>query len=162
MQLEYLWFVIHVTFVFLSLIHLTLLSSDEGGSGFSLFLSEFGEGTVLRKADSVVDQYNRSLFRLSDASGEVTFEQVDPVRASLSSMDAFLLDDSSNPAQPAVYIWVGKKASLNERRLAPQYAQRYLYKKQQTPGVSRARSVAIPIVRMQEEEEEEEFLDLLS
>ncbi|PPR00420.1 hypothetical protein CVT24_004481 [Panaeolus cyanescens] len=134
---------------------------DEGGSGFGRFLAEFGEGTVLRKEDTPVERHDRSLFRLSDASGEVKFEQLDAVRTSLSTMDAFLLDDSSSLTQPAIYVWIGKRASLNERRLAMQYAQRYLYKKQPPSGVSKARSVAIPIVRMQEGDEPDDFLDLL-
>ncbi|KAF8158185.1 actin regulatory protein [Crassisporium funariophilum] len=138
---------------------------DEGGSGASAFLREFGEHTTLAKADTSTKEQLPDvppiLFRISDASGTATFEMVEPpTRASLSSQDAFLVDHSSNAAHPAIFVWLGKGASLNERRLAVQYAQGYLYDKKAKAGSGRVR-VAIPVVKMQEGEETADFLEAL-
>ncbi|KAG7445801.1 actin depolymerizing protein [Guyanagaster necrorhizus] len=124
---------------------------DEGGSGAGIFLNEFGEGTTLRQPGPSSGG-PRALFRLSDASGSVTFEGVEPpTSASLSSSDAFLLDDSYGFHHPAVYVWIGKSASLTERKLAPQYAQRYLHQR-------RSSAAHVSIVKMGEEEESDMFL----
>ena len=98
------------------------------------------------------------IFRLSDASGQVAFDAIEPAtRASLSPADAFLLDDTFSATSPAIYVWVGKDASLAERRLAVQYAQAYLYREQQA-----ARGhVAASIVKMNEGRETEAFLRAL-
>jgi len=98
------------------------------------------------------------LYRISDATGTVTFEKVDPpLQASLSSDDAFLLDNSTGSPSPAIYVWIGNNASLNERHLSLQYAQRYLYDKKIRLETKRVR-VSIPIVKMQEGYETPEFL----
>jgi gelsolin len=131
--------------------------SDEGSSGSGLFLTEFGEGTTLLPDDTVVPGGAPILFRISDASGTATFEQVTPPAFStLSSSDAFLLDDSMNSS--AVFVWIGNSASLNEKRLAPQYAQRYLYEKQSKDSKVK---VAVPIIRIREGNEPREFLKAL-
>ncbi|KAF9026137.1 fragmin60 [Hymenopellis radicata] len=101
---------------------------DEGSSGAGVFLTEFGAGTP-------------------------KFEEV-PLNA-LSSADAFLLDASSDPSFPTIYVWLGKDASLTERRLAPQYAQRYLHE------FASGGDVAIPIVKMREGDETDLFTKLL-
>lgn len=81
-----------------------------------------------------------------------------PTHDSLSSSDAFLLDDSANLAHPAIYVWLGKDASLNERRLAPQYAQTYIYNKKNSDAGGGCVQVAISLVKMNEGSESEEFL----
>lgn len=99
-----------------------------------------------------------SLYRLSDASGKVTFESVEPTaRSSLSSSDAFLLDDTSNPLAPAIYVWLGQNASLTEKRLAVQYAQNYLHNKAQAGR----KHYASNIVKMKEGHEAQAFLHAL-
>jgi len=101
-----------------------------------------------------------TLLRLSDATGTLTFEAVFPVAYdSLSSVDAFLLDHS-RAEHPSVYIWIGKAASLNERRLALQYAQQYLYNKQEA-GEHGHVQVAANIVKMNEGAENDAFLQAL-
>lgn len=133
------------------------LYSDEGGSGAGIFLSEFGDGTTLQQADSQPQGISPILFRLSDSTGTVTFQAVEPAaQSSLHSSDAFLLDVSSDFSNPAIYVWIGNGASLKERRLAPQYAQKYLYNKkaQQNGNVQ----VAIPIIKINEGRETEPFL----
>jgi len=79
-------------------------------------------------------------------------------RESLLSEDAFLLDSSQDRDQPAIYLWLGKKASLNERRLSLQYAQRYLHLKKEEINTTR---VTIPIIKQEEGHETEEFIQLL-
>ncbi|TFK40759.1 fragmin60 [Crucibulum laeve] len=135
---------------------------DEGGSGAGVFLSEFGEGTTLLhpEATEQVSGAHPTLHKISDSSGEVTFESVSPpTQASLSSADAFILDHSTDMVHPAIYLWLGEHASLTERRLAPQYAQNYLYDKKQKDGRVR---VAIPIVKIEEGNESEDFLNALT
>ncbi|KAK1229830.1 hypothetical protein PQX77_007095 [Marasmius sp. AFHP31] len=142
---------------------------DEGGLGAGVFLAEFGTTTLQPEQQDTIHADTDTttgpvLIRLSDASGTVTFEQVEePNLSSLSSLDAFLLDDSSSRENPAVYVWLGKESSLTERRLAPQYAQKYIYDKLvASSGESgRHRRSAIPIVTMREGDEDETFLEVL-
>jgi len=83
-----------------------------------------------------------------------------PTYSTLSSDDAFLLDKSTNSAHPAIYVWIGKAASLNERRLAVQYAQEYLYRGQRKADASHVQ-VAISLVKMNEGDESEQFLQAI-
>ncbi|KAJ6584044.1 actin regulatory protein [Mycena vulgaris] len=130
--------------------HCDIKVFDEGGSGAGTFLAEFGEHSQVLPARAAVAAAGApKLFRLSDASGQVTFEPVDPpTRGSLQSNDAFLLD-----ASRAIYVWLGKEASLGEKRLAPQYAQKYLYEN----GAGKANGAATLIVKMKEGHESEAF-----
>ena len=161
-----LWFVF--CFVFPTLIltgpglnHDSIL--DEGSSGAGLFLAEFGMVTLSQNAPETpppsVDL--PKLFRLSDATdGALSFEPVHPpLYSTLSSADAFLLDDTQS-ASPTVYVWLGREASLNERRLAVQYAQNYLYSRQSQAAQGRIR-VASNIVKMVEGRESEAFLRII-
>lgn len=101
------------------------------------------------------------LYRISDASGTLLFDVVHPpTKASLSSKDAFLLDPSAGASRPAIYVWIGKESSLNEKRMAIQYAQRFLYDKRLKTNESRVR-VSIPVVKMIEGEETQDFLELI-
>ncbi|KAL0069113.1 hypothetical protein AAF712_003799 [Marasmius tenuissimus] len=142
---------------------------DEGGLGAGVFLAEFGTTTLQPEQHDTIHADTATttgpvLIRLSDASGTVTFEQVEePNLSSLSSLDAFLLDDSSSRENPAVYVWLGKESSLTERRLAPQYAQRYIYDKLVASSAEsgRHRRSAIPIVTMREGDEDETFLEVM-
>ncbi|KDR82859.1 hypothetical protein GALMADRAFT_238469 [Galerina marginata CBS 339.88] len=137
---------------------------DEGGPDAGRFLHEFGDGISIRPADSASTNLSEAypiLYRISDATGTVTFAQVKPVsKASLSSDDAFLLDHSAGASHPAIYVWIGRNASLNERRLALQYAQRYLYDKKIKSGSGSVR-VAIPVIKMQEGQESSDFLEAI-
>lgn len=84
-----------------------------------------------------------------------TFERVESAtRTSLSSQDVFLVDHSYDPTHPTIFIWIGRAASLNERRLSVQYAQHYLYDKQRKAPES---IVTTPIIKMREGEETPEF-----
>jgi gelsolin len=74
----------------------------------------------------------------------------------LVSADAFLLDAAST-----IYVGLGRDASLTERRLAPQYAQRYLYEQQAAGDAHHAHGAATSIVKMREGDESEAFLHAL-
>jgi len=69
--------------------------------------------------------FEKVLYRLSDASGKLSFAQVSKgaavKRNQLDSSDVFILDTGSD-----VFAWIGKKASVGERKSAMQYAQQYL------------------------------------
>lgn len=139
----------------LGLVCVTLLtrSSDEGTSGTHKFFSVFGEGTTLIPHE-VPEPRGTKLFRLSDASGQVSFKLLPDVsRSLLSSDDAFLLDDSGGDARPAIYVWIGKRASLKERRSIVQVAQRYLYDERE----SHRGKLGIPIIKMEEGREARGF-----
>lgn len=68
----------------------------------------------------------RRLFRLSDASGELSFEQVNEgssISASdLDGDDVFVLDDEGK----TIWVWVGSNASKAERALWLKVAQSYV------------------------------------
>ncbi|KAI0365699.1 fragmin60 [Pilatotrama ljubarskyi] len=132
---------------------------DEHGAGAGVFLSALGLQSVPPVTElSSASHSETPLFRLSDASGKVTFERVlPPTLSALSSDDAFVLDATANrPAgTQAVYVWVGRNASLTERRLALQYGQRYLYERRKGEGRS---AYATHIVKMREGQETDAFL----
>ncbi|KAG6824513.1 hypothetical protein H0H92_006639 [Tricholoma furcatifolium] len=129
---------------------------DEGGSGTGVFLSEFGEGTTLLPREPPKPHATPNLYRISDETGAPDFTAVEPVeRGSLNSSDAFLVDCASDPVHPAVYVWLGTHASLCERRLALQYAQRFLHEH------AGAKAVTVPVVRISEGHENDEFWSAL-
>ncbi|TBU59220.1 fragmin60 [Dichomitus squalens] len=128
--------------------------TDEHGQGAGLFLSELGLEAV-GPPQVVAFATEKALFRLSDSTGQLAFEPVSPpTKSSLSPDDAFVLDDSSNPTNPAIYVWIGANASLTERRLALQYGQHYLYKRKQ--GGGRA-ALATHIVKINQGQETDAF-----
>lgn len=138
------------------------LHVDEGDSGAGRFLQEFGAETTLRPAEAVHPdsaEEHPTLFRISDSTGVLTFEKVQRAsKSSLSSDDAFLLDTSAAVSRPAIFVWIGRNASLNEQRLSLQYAQRFLHEKRMTSDRVR---VVIPIVKMREGEETADFLQAI-
>jgi gelsolin len=87
----------------------------------------------------------KKLFRLSDATGKLTFTEVKPVaRKALDSSDVFILD-----AINAIYVWVGKKTTDNERANGMKFAAQYL--------VDFNRPKALPICRLLEGGETQTF-----
>eukprot|EP00127_Corallochytrium_limacisporum_P000838 Clim_evm14s26 gene=Clim_evmTU14s26 len=74
-------------------------------------------------ADSNV-KANMRLFKLSDATGEMTFTECSVVaREALDSDDVFIVDVGHD-----VFVWVGSGASKQERQKAMQYGAEYLAK----------------------------------
>lgn len=129
---------------------------DEGGHGAGIFTAEFG---VTALASAHVDTPSKvppKLFRLSDSTGTVSFTPVEPATSgALSSDDAFLLDDSTSSVSPAIYVWIGKNASLVEQRLAVQYGQNYLHKNVHVRA-------ELTLVKMTEGRESAAFLHAIS
>lgn len=142
------------------LLGLTNATSDEGGQGAGLFLSELGADTLRPELQPVEVQsdLSPSLFRLSDSSGTITFEPVNPIYSSLSSADAFLLDHASHLDHPAIFVWLGSDSSLVEQRLAIQYAHKYLSNKQQN---GERVLMTVPLIKMNQGSETKEFLHAL-
>jgi len=85
-------------------------------------------------------QHHEVLFRLSDASGKFEFSQVAESkgkpfsRSLLDSKDVFILNTGAE-----VFAWVGKGASVAEKRKALQFAQEYVLKAGLPPQTSVAR-----------------------
>jgi len=100
---------------------------DEG-NGNEQFWSLLGGQGPIKSAEEGNKQTapasRKVLYKLSDASGSLTFTEVGKgsVRKNLlDSNDAFIFDAGTH-----VYIWVGKHASPNEKRNALGYATKYL------------------------------------
>jgi len=87
------------------------------------------------------------LFRLSDASGSMHFQEVasgDAVKKSLlNSDDVFILDTGDH-----CYVWTGSGASIEERRNALTYAHNYLAK---------SKNPMLPITCYSEGQEKDDF-----
>jgi len=113
-----------------------------GGKGAVKTAEEGGDDNEHEKASTKV------LFRLSDASGSLTFTEVGKGGAVkknlLDSNDVFILDTGAE-----VFAWIGKKASVAEKQKAMHFAQDYL-KKYNKP-------LQTPIARILEGGENEVF-----
>ncbi|KAJ8502678.1 hypothetical protein ONZ45_g11530 [Pleurotus djamor] len=131
---------------------------EEGASGASLFLAEFGieSNKIPLEATKDVPSRTQSMVKISDSSGRLTFEAVAPSFKSLTSDDAYIFDDSSSSTFPAVFIWLGEFSSPKERKFALQHAQAYINSK----GQGR-KAASVPIIRMREGAEMAEFMDAL-
>jgi len=90
----------------------------------------------------------RKLFKLSDASGKLTFQKIgegkDVNKAALKSDDVYIVDLGYH-----VFAWIGKNASVAERKSALQNAQQYLTQRGGNP--------ATPITRIPEGGDHDEF-----
>jgi len=90
-----------------------------GGQGPIKSAEEGGDDNEAEKGDQ------KRLFRLSDASGAMTFTEISQgknvKRNQLDSSDVFILDTGAE-----VFAWIGRGASVEEKKKAMQYAQQYL------------------------------------
>lgn len=112
-----------------------------GGEGAIKSAAEGGDDLEAEKAT------DKRLFRLSDASGKIEFTQIATgavKRSMLDSNDVFILDTGAE-----VFAWIGKGASVQEKKKAMQFAQDYLTKFN--------RPAFIPISRVLEGGENEVF-----
>jgi gelsolin len=100
-------------------------------------------------ADAAVKQV-RQMFKVSDASGKLTYTEVAFKKSSLHEDDVFVVSTG-----PIIYTWVGKGANANEKRSAFQFSQKYL---NEHPDLCKT----IPIVRILSGAENDEFHALLS
>jgi gelsolin len=92
-----------------------------GGEGPVKSAEEGGDDLEAEKAD------DKRLFRLSDASGKMEFTEVARggacKRSQLDSSDVFILDTGAE-----IFAWIGKGASVQEKKKAMQFAQEYITK----------------------------------
>jgi len=113
-----------------------------GGMGSIMSAEEGGDDGEHEKASE------KKLFRLSDASGKLEFTEISKgpmvMRKQLDSNDVFILDTGAE-----VFAWIGRKASVDEKKKAMQFAQDYLVKFK--------RPLFIPIARILEGGENEVF-----
>ncbi|GJJ13461.1 hypothetical protein Clacol_007715 [Clathrus columnatus] len=120
---------------------------DEGESGAGTFLEELGTDDVssIESESSSQDGFTGStvsttaavatLYRVSDASKALMVTPLPPVHPSLSELDSsdiYIIDDTANLKEPAVYIWIGRGVDEGERRIGVEIAQRYLHRKENT------------------------------
>jgi len=94
--------------------------------------------------DAAVKQI-RQMFRVSDASGKLTFTEVPFKKSNLDENDVFVVSTG-----PVIYTWVGNKANTNEKRSAFQLAQNYL-------NTTADLCKTIPIIRILSGAENDEF-----
>jgi len=100
-------------------------------------------------ADTQIKQV-RQMYKVSDASGKLTFSEVPFKKTSLHEDDVFVVSTG-----PIIYTWVGKSANANEKKSAFQFAQNYL---NTHPELCKT----IPIVRILSGAENDEFFAYFS
>ena len=100
---------------------------DEGDKGtkaiMTKYLQDDGNTTVKLRSNRNRRRLRvnpKKMFKLSDAEGKLSMTEVQFGKESLNSNDAFLIDNGK-----MIYIWVGKNASKQEKRMGIPYAQKY-------------------------------------
>lgn len=106
---------------------------EENGKDLAEFWKVLGGQGAVRSAEEGGDDNEaersgeKKLFRLSDASGTLTFSEVAKGAAVKKNLldpnDVFILDTGAE-----VFAWIGKQASVGEKKKAMQFAQEYLTK----------------------------------
>ncbi|KAF4980373.1 hypothetical protein FZEAL_3603 [Fusarium zealandicum] len=106
------------------------------------------------------DQAPKKLFRLSDASGELSFDLVKDAerisRDDLDSSDVFLLDDRGR----AIWVWEGSGSSATEKKRWFQITQAYVKYLQARGGHEEA--YLTPVAKVIEGSESRAFLRVLA
>eukprot|EP01132_Coremiostelium_polycephalum_P002829 gene2829-3514_t len=83
-----------------------------------------GKGPIAPPVTKPTNTHEKVLFKVSDASGKLTFSEVARGKISrklLDTNDAFILDCGFE-----VYVWIGLKASADERKFTFKFATDYL------------------------------------
>eukprot|EP00238_Polyblepharides_amylifera_P015743 CAMPEP_0196580914 /NCGR_PEP_ID=MMETSP1081-20130531/31478_1 /TAXON_ID=36882 /ORGANISM="Pyramimonas amylifera, Strain CCMP720" /LENGTH=369 /DNA_ID=CAMNT_0041900947 /DNA_START=72 /DNA_END=1181 /DNA_ORIENTATION=+ len=135
-------------------VNVEVLDGDEENTEFHAQL-EGARSEVLSKeqADEIMaaqdpdKNFQKCMFKLSDKSGEMSFDKVDIQPP--SSEDVFVLDNGTE-----VFVWIGKTASPEERKMAVAHAQKYL--------VDHNRPPYMPVTCMREGHETSHFLKAIS
>jgi len=106
---------------------------EEGGKDLGEFWSLLGGQGAVKSAEEGGDDNEHEkasekiLFRLSDASGKLEFKEVGKgggvKKSLLDPNDVFILDTGAE-----VFAWIGKGASVDEKKKAMHFAQDYLQK----------------------------------
>ncbi|KAM5341674.1 hypothetical protein ACJ41O_014705 [Fusarium nematophilum] len=111
-------------------------------------------------AHTSADQAPKKLFRLSDASGELSFDLVKDAerisRDDLESSDVFLVDDGGR----SIWVWQGSGASATEKKWWFQIAQAYVRYLQAGDGHEEA--YLIPVAKVVEGSESRAFVRALA
>jgi len=105
-------------------------------------------GKAAIKADAGLDvqvKPIKEIYKVSDASGTLSFTQVPFKRSSLIEDDVFVVATG-----PVIFTWVGKGANVNERKSAFNFAQKYL-------NDHKDLSKTTPIIRVLSGAENDEF-----
>eukprot|EP00055_Hartaetosiga_balthica_P018479 m.134501 g.134501 ORF g.134501 m.134501 type:complete len:825 (+) comp9619_c0_seq1:71-2545(+) len=106
----------------------SVYDQDDDDMGFFKAMG-IEKGTIkaedTKVTDSKVDIGQKKLLKVSDESGTTQMEEIasgDNIsRDKLTSADAYVLDDGYE-----IMVWIGKDASINERRSALNFAAKYL------------------------------------
>ncbi|WAR25840.1 GELS2-like protein [Mya arenaria] len=104
-----------------AMLYLQGLRSERNGRPKTEVLEEADTGKSTEGGDET-----KELYRLSDASGKLSFskeKEGDVSMSDLDTKDVFILDTKS-----ALFVWVGKETSTAERRNAMSYAHTFLSK----------------------------------
>lgn len=107
------------------------LKSERGGAKSEVLGDNFQSKVHLPSGDTSEDaqeppdeDFKKTIFKLSDESGQLkTTDMGIFSKGVLTSEDVFICDTGS-----ACYVYIGKKASIDERRKGLQYAHNYLLK----------------------------------
>jgi len=119
---------------------------DEGDQDSEAFFTALQSKGPINSDTSVVDdeewekQSHMKLYRLSDASGRMTFSLVadgNVTGSMLNSQDVFILDVGCE-----IYTWIGQQSSVGEKRTALKYAMDYIMQEK--------RPIWLPISRILE------------
>lgn len=133
----------------------TLVLTETDTADLKTFFAALGsEGKIKSAQDGGSDhavQTEKKLFRLSDASGQIQFKEEATGKIyykMLDTNDVFVLDIGSS-----VFVWMGKNATAQEKKLGIQYAVDYLKKYN--------RPLHTPVSRVLEGGENQVFHDAL-
>jgi len=115
---------------------------DLGGKG------DVADGSNLPDDDDWETTTHKALVKFSDTTGKVVFTKVseggDVKISQLNSDDGFVFDSGRH-----IFVWIGKAASVNEKKYGMTYAQKYLQEHE--------RPLTLPISLIQEGKETPAF-----
>eukprot|EP00835_Amoeboradix_gromovi_P004808 NODE_401_length_9344_cov_0.427366.p2 type:complete len:371 gc:universal NODE_401_length_9344_cov_0.427366:1204-2316(+) len=104
---------------------------DESDKNITEFYAKLGSNGPIKSAeeggdDNTVANLTKNIYRLSDASGQMTFTKETLAtgklaRAQLDQNDVFVIDNGTD-----VFVWIGKATTAAERAQGLQYAEKYL------------------------------------
>ena len=99
---------------------------DEGDTGtkaiMTKYLQDDGANVKLRSGGNKrrLRINPKKMFKLSDEEGKLTMTEIEFKKESLDTNDTFLIDNGK-----MIYIWCGKNARKQEKRMGIPYAQKY-------------------------------------
>jgi len=123
-------------------------STGQDKADWDKFWHSLGGKTAIAPNDPASDhavKVVRQIYKVSDASGKLQFTEVEFKKSSLHEDDAFVVSTG-----PVVFVWVGIKATVNEKKNALSFAQKYLNEHHDLPKTT-------PIVRVLSGAENDEF-----